>query len=119
MYILVCFLKMSFFGLARLLFLYPLRSPLSKSLLSALRSHRSVVLVQNTHIFHYMTQIQLRDIQHICEVDPVVVTTVYANLMMKLQVLILYLLRSLIAFEDLQWDQKLICGNCHYNYINM
>ena len=75
--------------------------------------------VQNTHIFHYMTQIQLRDRQHICQVDSVVVTTVYANLMTKLQILILCLLRSLIAFEDLQWFQKLITVNCRYNYKNM
>jgi hypothetical protein len=34
--------------------------------------------VQNTHIFHYMIQIQLRDRQCRCQADPVVVTpTVY------------------------------------------
>jgi hypothetical protein len=34
----ILFLKISFFGMSNLLFLFPLRSPLSKSLLSALRS---------------------------------------------------------------------------------
>ena len=38
------FFKMSFFSMTILLFLFPLRSPLSKSPLFALRSHRSVVL---------------------------------------------------------------------------
>ena len=40
--------------------------------------------VQNTHIFHYMTQIQLRDKRRKCQTDPVVVTTMCAHLMTKL-----------------------------------
>jgi hypothetical protein len=39
----------SYFSLTSLLFLFPLRSPLSKSPLSALRSHRSVVQHEGTN----------------------------------------------------------------------
>ena len=73
--------------------------------------------MQNSHIFHYKSQVQLRDKRRKCQADPLVITTMYVNLMMKLQILILYPLRSLIAFEDLQWNKKIFFGNCHYNFI--